>query len=56
VIASSGGTHEDLIAEIHAIGHVAEFQAKFDQLFSEIVTKMLGKTEDVGLCEEILAL
>jgi hypothetical protein len=56
IIASGGGSLEELIDEIKQIHQVDDFQSKFDHLFSEIVTKMLGKTEDLRLQDEILAL
>jgi len=56
VVASGGGTHEELLGEIKNIKSVSEFQDKFEHLFSEIVTKMLGKCEDLAIRDEILNL
>jgi hypothetical protein len=56
IITSGGGSLDQLLEEIKQINKIADFQTKFDHLFSEIVTKMLGKTEDLRLHNEILAL
>jgi hypothetical protein len=55
-IASGGGSHQELLEEIKDINTITEFEAKFEHLFSEIVTKMLGKCEDFAIREEILKL
>jgi hypothetical protein len=56
VAASGGGSLDELIAEIKSIDTIEEFQTKLDHLFSEIVTKMLGKGEDLSLRDEVLSL
>lgn len=56
VVSSGGGSIEEFLQEIRQINTIAEFQSKFDHLFSEVVTKMLGKGEDLQIRDEILAL
>jgi hypothetical protein len=56
VIASGGGTVDELLAEIRSINSIADFQGRFDHLFSEIVAKMLGLADDMRLRDEILQL
>jgi hypothetical protein len=56
VIASGGGTLDELLEEIRSIGTISEFQNQFDHLFNEILTKMLGIANDHRLHDEILVL
>jgi hypothetical protein len=56
IVTSGGGTLDELLEEIRNINSIVDFQAKFEHLFTEIVSKMLGMTEDMRLRDEIVQL
>jgi hypothetical protein len=56
ILANGGSSNEEFLEELGSISTVADFQAKFDRLFSEIVSKMLGKSQDLAMRDAILAM
>jgi hypothetical protein len=56
IIASGGSTLDELLEEIRGLDSIVEFQSQFEHIFSGIVSKMLGMTENMRLRDELLQL
>jgi len=55
-LATGGKPMEEFIEELRAIKTIATFEQKFDELFSEVVSKLLGMPSDLRVKDELLNL
>jgi len=54
VLASNNASYEEFIEQLRSINTIEEFISKYEELFSGVISKMLGKTEDATIRDEIL--
>ena len=56
LLVQGGKSFQEFVEQLQSIKTIEEFEAQYDTLFSETISKVLGKTNDTAIKDEILKL